>query len=154
MPSFIGEYEVAIDAKGRFLLPAGLRKQIPEGQAERFVVNRGFEACLVLYTMDVWEVIATKINKLNDFNPKERALKRLFLNGANIVELDSAGRMNLPKNLMEYAGLSKDLVLASQGNKVELWDKVAYDNYLKQNVGNLSLLAEEVGGGEAFNPFA
>ncbi len=55
---------------------------------------------------------------------------------------------------MEYAGLSKDMVLASQGNKVELWDKTAYNNYLKQNVGNLSLLAEEVGGGESFNPFA
>lgn len=154
MPSFIGEYEVAIDAKGRFLLPAGLRKQMPEGQGERFVVNRGFEACLVLYTMDVWEVISNKINKLNDFNPKERALKRLFLNGANIVELDSAGRMNLPKNLMEYAGLSKDMVIAAQGNKVELWDKTAYQNYMNQNVGTLSMLAEEVGGGEAFNPFA
>ena len=154
MPSFIGEYEVAIDAKGRFLLPAGLRKQMAEGQGERFVINRGFEACLVLYTMDVWEVIAGKINKLNDFNPKERALKRLFLNGANIVELDSAGRMNLPKNLMEYAGLSKDMVLASQGNKVELWDKTAYQTYMNQNVGSLSMLAEEVGGGESFNPFA
>ncbi len=97
MHSFIGEYEVAIDAKGRFLLPAGLRKQIADGQGERFVVNRGFESCLVLYTMDVWELISARINKLNDFNPKERALKRLFLNGANIVELDSAGRMNLPK---------------------------------------------------------
>src|ERR1043165_2731201 len=154
MPSFIGEYEVAIDAKGRFLLPAGLRKQMAEGQGERFVINRGFEACLVLYTMDVWEIIAGKINKLNDFNPKERALKRLFLNGANIVELDSAGRMNLPKNLMEYAGLSKDMVLASQGNKVELWDKTAYQTYMNQNVGSLSMLAEEVGGGESFNPFA
>ena len=154
MPSFIGEYEVAIDAKGRFLLPAGLRKQLPEGLGDSFVVNRGFEPCLVLYTMDVWEVISTKINKLNDFNPKERALKRLFLNGANIVELDGAGRMNLPKNLMEYAGLSKDMVIAAQGNKVELWDKAAYQNYMNQNVGTLSMLAEEVGGGEAFNPFA
>lgn len=154
MPSFIGEYEVAIDAKGRFLMPAGLRRQLPEGQGEHFVVNRGFEPCLVLYTMEVWDVIAAKIGKLNDFNPKERALKRLFLNGANVVELDGAGRMNLPKNLMEYAGLSKEMVLASQGNKVELWDKTAYNNYMKQNVGNLSLLAEEVGGGEAFNPFA
>ncbi len=153
MPSFIGEYEVAIDAKGRFLLPAGLRKQMPEGAGERFVVNRGFEPCLALYTMDVWEKVSAKINSLNDFNPKERALKRLFLNGANIVELDAAGRMNLPKNLMEYAGLSKEMVVASQGNKVELWDKAAYNKYMMQNVGNLSLLAEEVGGGESFNPF-
>lgn len=154
MHTFLGEYEVAIDAKGRFLLPAGLRKQLPEGAADRFVINRGFENCLVVYTMDVWQVLSAKINKLNDFNQKERAFKRLFLNGACIVELDSAGRMLLPKNLMEYAGLSKDMVLAAQGNKVELWDKEAYQNYMKQHVGGLSLLAEEVGGSEFFNPFA
>jgi len=154
MHTFLGEYEVAIDAKGRYLLPAGLRKQLPEGFGERFVINRGFENCLVLYTMDVWGVLSAKINKLNDFNQKERSFKRLFLNGASIVELDSAGRMLLPKSLMEYAGLTKDLVLAAQGNKVELWDREAYQNYMKQNVGGLSLLAEEVGGGEFFNPFA
>lgn len=154
MLSLIGEYELAIDAKGRFLLPAGLRKQLPEGQADRFVINRGFENCLVMYPMEVWTVVSAKINKLNDFNPKERALKRLFLNGANVVEVDSAGRMNLPKNLMEFASLSKDMVLAAQGNKVELWDKIAYQNYLAEHVGDLSALAEEVGGGEAFNPFA
>lgn len=154
MPSFLGEYEVAIDAKGRFLLPAGFRKQLPEGLGERFVVNRGFENCLVLYTMDVWEVLANKMSKLNDFNPKERAFKRLFLNGANIVELDSAGRLNLPKNLMEYAGLSKEMIVAAQGNKVELWDKDAYQKYMQEHVGGLSLLAEEVGGTEFFNPFA
>jgi len=154
MHTFLGEYEVAIDAKGRFLLPAGLRKQLPEGAGERFVMNRGFESCLVLYTMDVWQVLSAKMNKLNDFNQKERAFKRLFLNGASIVELDSAGRMLLPKNLMEYASLSKEMILAAQGNKVELWDKEAYQNYMKQNVGGLSLLAEEVGGSEFFNPFA
>lgn len=154
MLSLIGEYELAIDAKGRFLLPAGLRRQLPEGQADRFVINRGFENCLVMYPMEVWSVISGKINKLNDFNPKERALKRLFLNGATVVEVDAAGRMNLPKNLMEYAVLTKDMVLAAQGNKIELWDKTAYQNYLAAHVGDLSALAEEVGGGEAFNPFA
>ena len=154
MHSFLGEYEVSIDAKGRFLLPAGLRKQLPEGAGDRFVLNRGFENCLVLYTMDIWQVLSVKMNKLNDFNQKERAFKRLFLNGASIVELDGAGRMLLPKNLMEYASLSKDMILAAQGNKVELWDKESYHNYMKQNVGGLSLLAEEVGGSEFFNPFA
>jgi MraZ protein len=154
MHTFLGEFEVAIDAKGRFLLPAGLRKQLPEGFGERFVINRGFENCLVFYTMDVWQVLTAKINKLNDFNQKERTFKRLFLNGASIVELDGAGRMLLPKNLMEYASLSKDMILAAQGNKVELWDKEAYLAYMKQNVGGLSMLAEEVGGTEFFNPFA
>ena len=103
MTSFLGEYEVAIDAKGRFLVPSGFRKQLAEGEAERFVVNRGFESCLTLYPMKVWEALSEKINKLNDFNAKARDFKRLFLNGATIVEMDSAGRLLLPKHSQEFA---------------------------------------------------
>lgn len=154
MPSFLGEYEVSIDAKGRFLLPAGLRKQIPEGYGERFVINRGFEKCLVLYTMDVWDGLSGSLSQLNEFDPKQRALKRLFLNGASGVELDNAGRVLLPKSHMEYAGLSKEMILSAQGNKVELWDKEAYQKYMQDNIGSLSQLAEEVGGAGLFNPFA
>lgn len=154
MHHFIGEYEVAIDAKGRFLLPAGFRKQLPEGAGDRFIINRGFENCLTVYPMDTWNALSEKINKLNDFNPKVREFKRLFLNGANIIEIDSAGRMLLSKPQMEYAGIRKDMVLSAQGNKVELWDKDTYYEYLRARSGSFSSLAEEVAGGEAFNPFA
>jgi len=154
MQTFLGEYEVAIDSKGRFMLPAAFRKQLAEGSGDRFVINRGFEPCLVLYTMDVWERLSARMNKLNDFNPKERAFKRIFLNGAGIVELDSAGRILINSGLKEYAGLDKNLVLSAQGNKLEIWDKKSYQDYMKQHLGNLSMLAEEVGGSELFNPFA
>ena len=153
MTSFLGEYEVAMDAKGRLLLPSGFRKQLPEGSAERFVINRGFENCLTLYPMDSWTVLSEKINKLNDFNPKVREFKRLFLNGANIVEADSAGRILLPKPLQEYAGLKKDIIMSAQGNKVELWDKDTYYNYINQHAGGFSDLAAEVAGGDFINPF-
>src|ERR1700712_2076723 len=103
MTNFLGEYEVAVDAKGRFLLPSGFRKQLAEGTGERFVVNRGFEHCITLYTMDVWNAISEKVNKLNDFKPNVREFKRLFLNGATIVEADSADRLLLPKPLQEFA---------------------------------------------------
>ena len=142
-----------MDAKGRFLLPSGFRKQLPEGSAERFVINRGFENCLTLYPMDSWTVLSEKINKLNDFNPKVREFKRLFLNGANIVEADSAGRILLPKPLQEYAGLKKDIIMSAQGNKVELWDKDTYYNYINQHAGGFSDLAAEVAGGDFINPF-
>ena len=142
-----------MDAKGRFLLPSGFRKQLPEGSAERFVINRGFENCLTLYPMDSWTVLSEKINKLNDFNPKVREFKRLFLNGANIVEADSAGRILLPKPLQEYAGLKKDIIMSAQGNKVELWDKDTYYNYINQHAGGFSDLAAEVAGGYFINPF-
>ncbi|MCW3121775.1 MAG: MraZ protein [Flavipsychrobacter sp.] len=144
MTNFLGEYEVAMDAKGRFLLPSGFRKQLAEGMGEKFVVNRGFENCITIYTMDVWNAISDKVNRLNDFKPNVREFKRLFLNGANIVEVDSADRLLLPKQLLEYAGIKKDAVLSAQGNKLELWDKDTYYNYLNTRAGGFSKLAEDV----------
>jgi MraZ protein len=144
MTSFLGESEVAIDAKGRFLLPARIGKQIPDGLGEKFVMNRGFEKCITIYTMDVWNVIHDKVSKLNDFKEEVRRFKRLFLNGASIVELDSAGRMLVTKSLLEYAGITKEAVLTAQGNKLELWDKDSYYAYLQQNSPNFSDLSNNV----------
>jgi len=152
MTSFLGEYEVAIDAKGRFLLPSGFRKQLAEGTGEKFVINRGFENCLTIYPADTWNAISDKINKLNDFKPNVREFKRLFLNGATMVEVDNADRILLPKQLQEYAGIKKDAVLSAQGNKVELWDKDTYYNYLREHSGGFSKLAEEVAN-DFGNPF-
>jgi MraZ protein len=151
MISFLGEYEVAFDAKGRFLLPSAIRKQMPEG-AGQFVVKRDFETCLTIYPLETWTAISEKINKLNDLKPNVREFKRLFLNGATVVELDSADRMLVPKPLQEYAGIKKDSVLAAQGNKLELWDKDTYYNYLREKAANMSRLAEEVAN-DFGNPF-
>jgi mraZ protein len=129
MTGFLGEFEATVDAKGRFLLPAGFKKQLVEGDTERFVINRGFEKCLSLYPISSWEPIAEKINALNDFDPKERQFKRYFLNGATLVEPDSAGRILLPATLKEYAGIQKDIVLVPAGNKMEIWDKVKYKEF-------------------------
>lgn len=152
MINLLGEYEVAIDAKGRFLLPSGFRKQLPEN-GERFVVNRGFESCLSMYPMENWNIVSENVNRLNDFNPKVREFKRMFLNGAIIIEVDSAGRVLLPKPLQEYAGIKKDLILSAQGNKVELWDKDTYYNYIRDHAAGFSDLAAEVAGGDFMNPF-
>src|SRR3954471_20416868 len=144
MTNFLGEYEVAIDSKGRFLLPSGFRKQLAEGTGGKFVINRGFENCLTIYMMDAWNAIADKVNRLNDFKPNVREFKRLFLNGATIVEMDNADRLLVPKQLQEYAGIKKDAVLSAQGNKLELWDKDTYYNYLRQHAAGFSKLAEDV----------
>lgn len=144
MTNFLGEYEVALDAKGRFLLPSAFRKQLPESNGGSFVVNRGFEKCLVLYTTEVWNPIANKVNKMNDLVPSVRDFKRLFMNGATPIELDSSDRLLLPKQLLEHAGIKKDMIIASQGNKVELWDKDTYQEYLRQNALKFSALAAEV----------
>jgi MraZ protein len=153
MAQFIGEYELTIDAKGRFLLPASFRKQLPEGAEAVFVVSRGFEQCLNLYPMDEWNVLSEKINKLNDFNPKVRDFKRLLLNGANVVESDTAGRLLLTKTLLEHAGITKEMVLTAQGNKMEIWDKATHKAHIQSKMADFSDLANEVLGGGFMSPF-
>jgi len=128
MIGFLGEFEATMDAKGRFLLPAGLKKQLPETEGGGFVINRGFEKCLTMYPKSSWEPIFENISKLNDFEPKVRAFRRFFLNGAIEMELDSAGRLLVPKNLMDHAELTKDIVLVSAVNKIEIWDKEQYQS--------------------------
>ena len=149
MTGFIGEYEATLDAKGRFLLPAGFKKQLPENGVEPFVLNRGFEKCLRLYTSKSWKPILSDLVNLNEFDPKVRQFKRYFLNGATQVELDNAGRMLLPKNLMEYAGLEKDIVLVSAIDKIEIWDKIKYKQFFETfSPESFSDLAKEVMAGD------
>ncbi len=144
MIRFLGEYEATLDAKGRFLLPTGIKRQIPEEETGSFFINRGFEPCLNLYPMKNWEPIFDEIGKKSDFDPKVREFRRFFLNGA-ILELDSAGRLLLPKNLMEYAGLQKDILLVSANDKIEIWDKSKYHQLFETfSPEAFSKLAEEV----------
>lgn len=145
MIGFLGEYEATLDAKGRFLLPAGFKKQLPEEASSQFVINRGFEKCLTLYPQQSWEPIFSEISKLNDFDPKVREFRRYFLNGATQLELDSAGRLLLPKNLAEHAGLERDIVLVSAVNKIEIWDKSKYKQFFETfTPQSFSDLANEV----------
>jgi MraZ protein len=125
MIEFLGEYEATLDAKGRFLLPAGFKKQLPEGEL-RFVINRGFEKCLSFYPAQSWKPIYTKISNLNDFDPKVRAFRRQFLAGATEIETDTAGRILLPPTLREYAGLERDIILTAAIDKIEIWDAARY----------------------------
>ncbi|HEY8388018.1 MAG TPA: division/cell wall cluster transcriptional repressor MraZ [Parasegetibacter sp.] len=149
MTALLGEYEATLDAKGRFLLPAGLKKQLPEEEGgSSFVLNRGFEKCLVLWPKMKWELIIEKLSKLNDFDPKVRQFKLQFLGGATEVTLDSAGRMLLPPSLKDYANLSKDIVLACDIDKVKIWDAARYKQFF-ENISpeDFSQLASEVMGG-------
>ena len=145
MTGFLGEYEATVDPKGRFLLPAGFKKQLEAEAGNSFVINRGFEKCLTLYPMESWEPIFTEISKLNDFDPKVREFRRYFLNGATTVELDSAGRILLPPNLKAHAGLEKDIVLVAAVSKIEIWDKKKYAQFFESfTPDSFSKLAEEV----------
>ena len=148
MLGFLGEYEATMDAKGRFLLPAGFKRQLGEEGVVPFVINRGFEKCLTLYPKPSWDPIFERISRLNDFDPKVREFRRYFLNGATLLEADTAGRLLIPKNLAEYAGLTRDIVLTSAVKKIEVWDKETYQQFFdRYDASAFSDLAQQVMGG-------
>jgi MraZ protein len=144
MAQLHGEYVCKMDVKGRLIIPAALKKQLPKAAKDTFFINRGFEKCCVLYPSNEWEIIAAEINKLSDYIKKEREFKRYFLRGASLLEMDSASRVLIPKSLQEYAGAGSEVVLLAYGNKIELWSKAGYDKMLSEEPSDFSALAEEV----------
>lgn len=146
MASFIGEFDCKVDAKGRVMMPSGLRKQLDPESRETFVLNRGFEPCLVLYPKNVWTTISAEISKLNQYKKKNREFIRYFYRGATEISLDTTGRILFPKRLLTYAKISKEAVLFAYFDRIEVWDKATYDNLLTDEPEDFSNLAEEVMG--------
>lgn len=143
----LGEYECKVDAKGRMRMPSGLIAQLGEGKAHTFVINRGFEKCLMLYPESIWEKITTEINQLNLYNKKNRDFVRYFYRGAQKVALDSADRILVSKRLADYAGIDKDVILSAYHDRIEMWAKDQYDVLLDEEPADFSDLAEDVLGG-------
>jgi len=143
MAFFTGEYDCKLDAKGRMVLPAKIKNALPEGSGDELVVRKGFEPCLVLYPMLEYKKIFSKIASLNEFNAEYRNLQRNFFRGNAIVELDSAGRILIPKNMMTFAGLERESIVVGMGNRVEIWDASKYDDYLIKDQKEFSELAEK-----------
>jgi MraZ protein len=148
MANFLGEFECTLDAKGRFMLPAGLKKQFPKG-TKQFVIKRGFEKCLILYPSKEWEAIADKVNRQNDFVKSNRTFKRYYFQGATPLEPDGSSRVLIPKSLQEFAGLKTDIVLFAYASQIEIWSKDEYDKMLKSEPDDFSALAEKVMGGSS-----
>ena len=151
MPHFIGEFQCTMDTKGRILIPAVLMKQLPKNSKKQLVVNCGFEKCLVLYTPDEWKLITDELNKLNPFVKENREFTRLFNRGANILAIDTAQRVLIPKILQEYAGLKSDVVMVTNSSKIEMWDKATYEKEMSKDPQHFSDLAERVMGGAKNN---
>ena len=147
MEPFIGTYEVKADTKSRLMIPAPLRKQLAASLQDGFVLKRSvFQPCLELYPMEEWNAVMKKINKLNKFVKKNNDFIRRFSAGVKTVEIDNLGRLLIPKDLVVFASITKDIVLSSAGNIVEIWDKVLYEKAIDDSVVDFAELAEEVMG--------
>jgi MraZ protein len=147
MAGLVGEYEVNLDAKGRFLFPSGLRKQLNPAAQETFMLNKGFEDCLSLYPMNEWENLSEKLSKLNLFKPNNRMFYRLFHQGAKQVALDNAGRILIPTAHTARVGLKKEVMLIAYNDRIEIWDKAKYFGMIESNMNEFADLADEVMGG-------
>jgi MraZ protein len=145
MTFFTSEYVCKLDAKGRLVLPSRIKAQLPEpeGEVQELVIRRGFENCLIIYPMVEFKKVFSKISGLNEFIAEHRILQRNFLSGVVTVELDNNGRMLIPKNLLAYAQIDKDVMLVGTGSKVEVWNPTSYEKNLIQDTSELSKLAEK-----------
>ncbi|PPK86014.1 MraZ protein [Neolewinella xylanilytica] len=145
----LGEYYVALDSKGRFRLPSNLLKALGDRDTLKFVVNRGFDQSLTLYPKAVWDLIKIQVDNLNKFNRKNLAFTRAFYRGATELVPDSADRLLLPKQLLSWANVEKNVVLNAMNDRIEIWAEAEYDEMLNGELEDYSELAEEVLGGSS-----
>ncbi|WP_457617465.1 division/cell wall cluster transcriptional repressor MraZ [Lutibacter sp.] len=147
MVNLIGTYECKADSKGRLALSVALKKQLSPVLQEGFVLKRSvFQPCLELYPMSEWNILMSKLNKLNRFVKKNNDFIRRFTAGVKIVELDASGRLLIPKDLQLFAGITKHVVLSSAVNIIEIWDKDKYERAIDDATVDFAELAEEVMG--------
>ena len=151
MISILGTYECKADTKGRILLPSGLKKQILPVLNDGFVVKRSvFNKCLEIHPMSEWKKIVNQVNKLNRFVKKNNDFIRSYMSGLKIVSVDSSSRLLIPKDLIKFAGLEKEIVLTSSVNIIEVWDKVEYENSVSKSLEKFGDLAEDVMGDNSY----
>lgn len=147
MNSLIGTYDCKVDAKGRLMMPSGMKKQLVSIIEDGFVLRRSvFQPCLELYPMSEWQTVMQKVNKLNRFKKKNNDFIRRFNAGARIVDIDGSGRLLIPKDLIGFAGISKNIVISPAVNIIEIWDKDRYEQAIDDAAIDFADLAEEVMG--------
>ena len=136
---FMGEYHHSIDAKGRIIIPSKVR----DGLGENFIVTRGLDGCLFLYPKLEWDKKIEKFKELPDTKDK-RQFMRIFLSGATICEYDKQGRINIPNPLIEFAKLEKDCIIIGVDEKLEIWSKERWEEFIANNEENLSEIADNL----------
>lgn len=136
---FMGEYHHSIDSKGRIIIPVKVRDDL----GENFIVTRGLDGCLFLYPKNEWDRIISKYKELPDTKDK-RQFMRIFLSGATICEYDKQGRINIPNPLIEFAKLEKDCIIIGVDEKLEIWSKERWEEFIANNEDNLSDIADSL----------
>jgi MraZ protein len=148
MATFIGDYTCKVDVKGRIILPMAFKKQMPANAQDHFVVRKDiFENCLVLYSIEDWNRQLEKIRKrMNPYNREHNMFLRNFFKGTAELSLDNSNRLLIPKRLMDQIGAERDVVLAGQDGRIEIWSATIYDK-IDMAADDFADLAEKLMGG-------
>ncbi|WP_324721678.1 division/cell wall cluster transcriptional repressor MraZ [Salinimicrobium sp. HB62] len=150
MVNLIGTYECKVDAKGRLMIPAPMKKQLVPIIQDGFVLKRSlFGNCLELYPMTRWNEVMQEVGKLNRFVKENMDFIRKFTAGVKIVEVDTNGRLLIPKDLIRIAGINKEVVIASPIDIIEIWDKDEYEKAIDTPPEEFAELAERVMGNKS-----
>ena len=149
MNYLIGTYECKIDVKGRLLIPSAFKKQLAPVIPKGFVLKRAvFQNCLELYPLDQWEELIKKVNSLNRFKKKNNDFIRRFTAGVKFIELDGNGRLLIPRDLIEFSNINREVTLSTSVNIIEIWDKSSYEKAIADSRDDFAQLAEDVMGGD------
>lgn len=134
----IGEYHHNIDDKARLVLPSKFRDEL----GETFIITRGLEGCLFVYSMVEWNQLVEKLRQLPFTKKDARAFLRFFLSGATECEFDKQGRITITSPLVSYANLTKECVIIGVNDRLEIWSQDTFETFFKENEENISDLAE------------
>jgi len=137
---FIGEYHHTIDEKGRIIIPAKFREEL----GNSFIVTRGIDNCLFVYSNEKWDMITSKLNALPFTKKDARTFNRFFMSGATNVELDKQGRINILAPLIQYAKLEKECVIIGTGDRLEIWALDEWTSFFDSTKDNMSDIAENL----------
>ncbi len=147
MNSVLGTYECKVDAKGRFMFPVQFKNQMGEEIKRGFVVKRSiFKKCLELFPVEHWQTETAMVSKLNMFKKKNAEFVTKFMAGVKLTELDGTGRLLIPKDLLRYGEITKEIVLTSVANRIEIWDRASYETAVDYDPDDFASLAEDVMG--------
>tara|TARA_A100001011_G_scaffold397908_1_gene500439 strand:+ start:1583 stop:2047 length:465 start_codon:yes stop_codon:yes gene_type:complete len=152
MSTLIGTYECKMDIKGRLMFPSSFKKQLEDKLNKGFILKRSvFQRCLELFPLDEWEKTMNGVNRLNRFVKKNNDFIRRYTAGLKSIELDNVGRILVPKDLIKFADLKKNLVMTSAVNIIEIWDKELYEKSINDSEIDFAQLTEDVMGNTSDN---
>ncbi len=144
MAGFKGRAKYSVDSKARVAIPAKMRSAMNPEAKNTFTITRGLDSCIFLYPQDRWEQIEAEVGALNQFDGANRSFMRGFLPWAEEVSLDGQGRIGLPRDLIDFAGIDGTVLILGNYDHIEIWDPERFERYLEAEATDYEQLAERV----------